>query len=292
MRILFCFILTISLIACGTVPQVDVKQRWNKTLLNYSFVPLYPAREDVDIGDIRIHRIAQASQALDSRLISDALENRIVTSSIPSIDAVLPGLEAIRLGSLDVESVGLSGLLVKLLGTRVTSSGSLNISLEKLTTAEIADSKVAFPFKKYLNDRLAPDKIGSDTNFLWGVCTAAKAMDDPGFEDIGISIVTRVIRTGRISYFAGTEASNAPTQTTESAQQTAPQAVTLSEKTALKIKAQDFDKPIVIGVDALMIDPLQINKNLPDKCKDIQKFFETSQISKLRKRGSATSAPN
>ena len=56
--------------ACST-PTVDVKSTWNETIANYSMIPLYPMREDVYAGDIRVHTsVLGGSETVDSRFLA------------------------------------------------------------------------------------------------------------------------------------------------------------------------------------------------------------------------------
>lgn len=297
--------------ACGQ-PQVDVKGRWNRAMSQYSFVPLYPARGDVMIGDIRIHRIKGAAEALDSRLVSRGSENKFgAPKSLPYSDAVLPGIEAFRLMSLDTESIGLSGFVRRLLGSRIDASSTLYVSLQKLQTREVSDVKVAGKFYEHIRDKteVDPANNGQETEFIWGLCAAAKTLGNPSFDDIGISVVTRVIHARRIAYYSGEGISNVPEQakpqpdpkaTAEQAGSSAKpndaknaQGNSFTFTTGSRIPAQDLENPVVVGVDALMLNPLKVigvldgkgepqkGTTIADRCKSIMPFFATSRLGVL-----------
>ena len=312
------FALCLSATGCG-VPFVDVKQRWNKAFVSYSFMPIYPARSDVNIGDVRIHTIEISAEALDSRLISDYTNNKLAKKP-DFATAVLPGVEALRLVSVDTESVGLSGLVRRLLGSKVEASSSLYISLQKLSTAEVADKDIARQFVKYLQDEAGPTpyslakdvadnrtRVNFENKFVWGLCAAAKTFDDPEFEDLGISVVTRVVRSERIAYYSGRSLSNAPNPAlktspaelpkdpADAAAQASKNATgnTFTAQTGSSLPVQDLPEPVVVGADALMIYPKVVIPDLVERCKVISLYFADSQLERLRnRRPSSAGRPN
>ncbi|MEL6763833.1 MAG: hypothetical protein AAFO87_09250, partial [Cyanobacteria bacterium J06607_6] len=201
----------LTLVGCGT-PQVNVKDQWNRALVNYSFVPLYPARGDVQVGDVRVHTIKRASETLDSRLISKASDNQIVRPHPAYTPAILPGIEAVRSISLDADATGLSGLLRRILGSKIDASSTLYVSMRQLQTAEVSDQAVARGFHSYLRANTAK-QFDEETDFMWGLCAAAKSLGNPRFDDIGISMVTRVIKANEIVYYSGSALTNVPGNT-------------------------------------------------------------------------------
>ena len=63
-------LLPIVFAACSS-PSINVKEKWTNSILNYSFIPLYPMREDVYVGDVRIHRLdANEGNGLYSRYLT------------------------------------------------------------------------------------------------------------------------------------------------------------------------------------------------------------------------------
>ena len=132
----------------------------------YSFVPAYPARSSIKIGDIRLHRRAGGSQTFDSRLLWSASEHGIKINPLVAEDAVLPGLDVMRLGAFDIRGNGLFGLLSKVLGTRIEATDALNIALKGMSTAEVSDPDVAQHFLSFVTSKLA--QPGSDrTSVIW-----------------------------------------------------------------------------------------------------------------------------
>lgn len=296
----FLAISTAVLVGACASPKVDVKDNWNRALINYSFVPLYPARGDVQVGDIRIHTIETAAETLDSRLISKASENKIVPSAPKYTPAILPGIEAVRSVSIDTEATGLSGVIRDILGTRVDTSSSLFVSLRSLTTAEVADQKVAGRFYQYVRDNTKQLPAG-ENHFVWGLCAAAKSLGNPEFDDLGISIVTRVIRAGEITYYSGSGLTNVagdgqPLAKTDKAGATAALATqknkdgnSFTVRTGSNLPKASIPGGVVVGVDALMLRPKNVidfeaEQPISERCKAIASVFEVSQASVLRKR--------
>ncbi len=290
MRLLFILCFGVFLAGCGT-PQVDVKTRWNQTLVNYSFVPIYPARGDVDVGDVRIHTIRNAAEALDSRLIANWNETGILSSPPRWTPAVLPGLEAVRSLSLDSEATGLTGVLRAILGSRISASNAIYVSLQELQTAEVADRAVAHGFHNYLvsmTSGTSEDQI----KFIWGLCAAAKTLGDPKFKGLGISIVTRVIRAKEIVYYSGSVLTNVPedaklgpagtpavaAQTGKSAGATG---FTARNGSSLP-KAEIGKDGVIVGVDALMIQPNKVLPELAETCEEFEPYFLRSQLQVLK----------
>lgn len=69
MKKLLAVIASFTLTACSS-PGLDVKSQWSDSIVNYAMVPLYPMREDVFVGDIRIHVVeVGGSSTLDSRYL-------------------------------------------------------------------------------------------------------------------------------------------------------------------------------------------------------------------------------
>ncbi len=60
-------ITALALAGCAS-PQISVKEKWSRSIANYDLVPLYPMREDVFIGDVRIHRV-EGVEKVENRLI-------------------------------------------------------------------------------------------------------------------------------------------------------------------------------------------------------------------------------
>ncbi|MEM7471274.1 MAG: hypothetical protein AAF340_07975 [Pseudomonadota bacterium] len=278
----------VLLTGCAQEPDVDVKKRWSRAIANYSFVPLYPARGGVEIGDIRIHRIAKQSSTLDSRLFYSAKRNRIVPYEVAYVSAVLPGIETFRLTKLNGDKLLKPGFLRTLFGTELESQASLSLSLSGLKTAEIADVDVVGRFLKFLDER-------KDTvQFRNGLCASAITLGDVTLTDIGISMVTRVVTATEIEYFASrgvstTSGGAAQPKDGATGTPTGSDGIEVINRTGLKLDKVKLEKPITIGVDALSIIPANLfvkNKaELAQICKGDARFnrIEPARLDELRR---------
>jgi len=286
---------SIILIGGCTSPTVDVKDRWNRALINYSFVPLYPARRDVQVGDIRVHTIKNAAETLDSRLMSKASQNQIVQLPPKFGPAILPGIEAVRSISLDREASGVSGFLRRFFGKQIDASSTLYVSLGALETAEVADQLVARDFYSYVRSSTASQR-GEENDFMWGLCVAAKSLGNPRFDDIGISIVTRVIKANEITYSSGSALTNGAGNIQRSVpieEADSPTSNSLPKNkdgnsfaalTGSSLPKATIPGGVVIGVDALMIRPIKVMPDVPERCAAISGVFEESQARVLRQK--------
>ena len=276
-------IIALSLVALAScAPTVgSVKQRWTKDLTAYSFVPMYPPREDVDVGDIRVHLDVGGSQAFDSRLMWDVkahgqIHQNHVSKNVP---AVLPGLESVRLAALDVSSIGILGGLGKVFGSHVEATDSLHVALKDLTTDEISDVHVATKFRGFVGKRLTESP--SD---IEGFCAAAISLGYDGRLDrVRISIVTRLIRAGSLSYFSGEGVSTIQGSSDPKATGQLNGQPGVAARAAAKIGSEDgaLKRNVVIGVDALMLRPEVLNKNLKSICSNYEKIYEYPRLAEF-----------
>lgn len=254
---------------CAQEPDINVKNRWSRAIVNYSFVPLYPARGGVEIGDIRIHRIKKQSSTLDSRLFYSAKKNRIVPSEVKEEPAVLPGIETFRLTRLNGDKLFQPGLLRTLFGTELESQASLSLSLSGLTTAEVADVDVVHRFLTFL------DNLKNTDQFRYGLCASAVTLGDITLKDIGISMVTRVVKASEIEYYASrgvsTTAGGAAQPRDGAAEaETGSDGFEVTNRTGLKLDKITLVKPITIGVDALSITPANLFRDPTDLSGDVK----------------------
>ena len=283
MKTLFVMICLTALSACSGL-EPNVKERWTKNLTAYSFVPMYPPREDVHIGDIRIHRKTGGSSVLDSRLLWDWNTNPVVTRQPDEVVAILPGIEVIRLGAVDVKALGLTGLLTQVFGTRIEATNSLHIALTDLTTAEASDIAVAQRFRSFIDAQFATAQVGgSHSDAVVGFCAGAITLDYDSLEDIRISIVTRTLRVGKIEYFSGGGVSTIDGASNPAQDASNPKG--LDGQTGVAVTAaavindkQTLKKPIVIGVDALTLKPAAINPSLVDICEAYKIEFDEARL--------------
>ncbi len=51
---IFSYTLVLSLLACSPNLTFSVKERWSKSIRNFALQPVYPMREDVFVGTLRL----------------------------------------------------------------------------------------------------------------------------------------------------------------------------------------------------------------------------------------------
>ena len=273
-------------IAGCTAPQVEVKKRWSKNIVAYSFVPMYPPRGDVDVGDIRVHNVDGGAATLDSRLLWDAKDSiTIPKKKISKTSALLPGIEAVRLTTLDISTIGLKSVLTQIFGSGIEATDALHIALKGLKTNEVSDVDVVAPFENLIRTRLDPTR---DPASFKAFCAAAKTLGITDFTKARVSIVTRTLSVTGISYFSGTGVSNVPGNSDPSALNarepgaapTGPVLATAA-KSALSRDIKDDEKldiPVVIGADALTLIPASFDTELQSKCERATVHFDKAQL--------------
>ncbi len=288
-KLLYALPAALVLGACTEPPVVDVKERWSRAVVSYSFVPLYPPRGGVEIGDIRIHRIKERAATLDSRILYKAQDTTISFAEQKEEVAILPGIETFRLNKLNGDKILPQSFLRDLFGVNFESSASLSLSLTGLTTAELADIDVVGGFLDFLDERKNTDK------FKRGLCASAITLGSGNLDDISISIVTRVIRASGVEYFASNGFSTVPGASREpdktdgaATPVTQSDGVETTSRSGLRLEKLTLDKPITIGVDALSILPAKLyrtnSKNLRKLCDDPRfNRVEPARLDDLRK---------
>lgn len=225
------------LLACGT-PKIPVQERWAESIRNYALVPVYPMREDLFVGDIRIHDVEGSPYAINSRLlghvpVEEALESKEKelptygkSSSPPSPKAdppavwsqpesslrrdspgnrlrlaALPKIDAVRVTSGDVSGGGLLGLLSIVGGAGLESEQTLVVSLSGIETVELVDTQAIPHFAAWLSKRLSA--TDGDTNFVYAVCANAQRFGENAVKNTRISMVTRALYARGIDYSYG-----------------------------------------------------------------------------------------
>ena len=286
----FPLLIAASLVSACGASSVDVKKRWMKDLASYSFVPMYPPREDIDIGDIRIHKATGGSAVLDSRLLWDWNRGQVVTRKPDVVTAILPGMEVVNLGAVDVSAVGLTNVLTRLFGSRIEASQSLHIALKDITTAEVSDVEVAKQFMNYVNTKLAaePGRNANDySREIAGFCAAAITLGDERLDEIRISMVTRLIRVGGVTYFSGRGVSTVEGKSDPNVSGKDPDSLEgqtgLALRAAAAINEEDgkLKAPVVIGVDALTLKPTTLNPQLTEICGAF-KMFDKARLKEMQ----------
>lgn len=280
----FAFATALVLSAC-TPPQVDVKQRWSRAVISYSFVPVYPARSKLEIGEIRIHRIKGEGATLDSRLFFSAGDANLVRPEDIEgpHDALLPGIESLRVANFDGDGLISSRIFRAVFGTQAESRASLNISFGGLQTREVADREIIDAFEGLLYR----DK--DLTRFRKGLCASATTLGNAALDDIGISVVTRTIEATKVKYqdtrgFSTTNGGTTPPPEGTPVTNAGTDVIELSQATRLFLN-ENLPTNVVIGVDALTITPANLYgaKNLAAVCEG-QTLVIRAQLDDLRSR--------
>lgn len=237
MRKAACFGVILSLASCG-VPEVPVQQRWADAIRNYALVPVYPMREDLFVGDVRIHNAGGSAYSINSRLLGhvpveaglEAKERTRPTygksDSPPSPKdddpatwgqpesnlsqggtanrlrlAALPKIDAARVTSADASGGGVAGLWNIIVGAGVQSEQTLLVSLSGIETLELVDTEAIPQFVAWLTRRL--EAADADNRLLYAVCANAQRFGENAVEDTRISMVTRALYARGIDYSYG-----------------------------------------------------------------------------------------
>ncbi len=296
MRILGFFAALAMLTGCGT-PTVSVKKEWTQSILSYSFIPLYPMREDVFVGDIRIHRLdADKSAGLHSRPLArlDRVPSRLVTREgnapaylgtehMPKVSGErihwqqtvgereiftprdaskrlrLMALPGIDLARISHADTKASGLLGIWNAVFGTTYDSEEAVFVSLTGLETVEIPDALIAGDFKEKAIKMLQPGSQ-DFL-GICVAAKSMGDPQFKQTAISVVTRV------AYARGAEF-NRKSERRVSVELSADNSAgngqedtqnNANTRTTKTLKLNEvFDRPMAFGVDAIMINPAKL----------------------------------
>ena len=222
------FLLVCGLIAGCADPAISVKDKWANGVKNFALVPVYPMREDVFIGDVRVHSRTNEAYSIRSRLLdhlpidliveqSEAdrpTYGKLTTSTLgsgttgwaqPSSSlgpggtsdrlrlAALPDIELIRVaGFQTTANAGLSPwTFLGFLGLQ--QHQTLLISLGGVETLEIPDAKAVPLFLQYLKQKKQPDRDNS-------ICAAAASFGNRKLGDTQVSLITRVIYAREINY--------------------------------------------------------------------------------------------
>ena len=223
------------LIAVGcSHPKISVKDEWAKGVRNYALVPIYPMREDVFVGDVRIHSSKGASYSLNSRLLHHlAAESSLMRKegSLPYYPssktvkagnggeawaqptgkigpsgkserlrlAALPKIDLVRITGFNAGANGLLGAFQAVFGVGVEEERTLLISLSGVETMEWTDQNSVPMFSAYLTDSMADNREA----FEQIVCAAGGTFGDPTLESTKISLVTRVVYARGVEYSYG-----------------------------------------------------------------------------------------
>ena len=278
------FLLPMAVAACAT-PSINVKEQWTDAVKNYGFVPLYPPRADVVVGDVRVHTLdANKGPVLKSRpmlhinMSGDLDKGRsfpLITE--PADEAgvrkgwfdrrramALPALEAIRVSAADARGTFPFKLWNFILDAQISDAESVAISLDDLTSVEVSDDVAVPAFLAAIEEKM------KDESFRDTLCAQAITIGDPSFEKTRISMITRVAYVEKVKYSYGDTFKSTLKATVNSVldeQEQARGSTSLEQTKTLSLE-DDFEKdPLAFGVDAVMIDPLKMDKDLGEHCK-------------------------
>ena len=292
MRLVTLLICLITLTGCS-LPKVSAKRDWLTSIGSFGFVPLYPMREDIHVGDLRIHRIDISDNSLNSRPL-DPLKGIFESKEerdklLKRTKMALPRIDVTRTTDANFEASGLIGLWNSVFGVTYNRTEVLSVALTDLETEELEDHRLIEKFEDQVILML------SNEIKLKALCVAAKVMGDPKFKDTAISVVTRVgyangieyrrSRSGTLTVDGSTE--NAGTKTKASAKNSG-----TASGSGQSITAK-FGTPLAFGVDAIMIDPKKLGdidygrtksgakKNLAQYCKDVTQPYVVSPLSNV-----------
>ena len=284
----------LALSACApSTPQVDVKTRWSTAIANYSFVPLYPPRSDMQLGEVRIHRIKEAGETLDSRLLmraQDGLGGRLDFTSYNAnlADALLPGFERTQVFSFDLAALGNRTPWINAFGSTLERQNSLYLSVAGLKTSEVPEPHIVNPFAAFMQHAM------TEKTMQRAICSAAIYMGDPDLEDTGISVITRIIYASKIEYKWGTGFSTAPGGSVTSTGTTptppaAPKSPQITDTSRSFAAFDDKGTKLAIGVDAIMAKVSDMEDYLPalqEECEAMEKsgIFSEAGFNDLKER--------
>ncbi|WP_144640547.1 hypothetical protein [Bordetella genomosp. 13] len=271
-------LVAVLLSGCST-PTLSVKDRWAKSIRNYGVVPVYPMREDVFIGQLRMYRVNGDAYSLDSRKFGslDVYPEYVdtpqpqypKTSTLPAKGsawsqpvgslrpvgtepdrlrlAALPRLELVRITGAELAGGGGGGSGNFVAGARADSQQTVTVSLKGIETIEVSDDKVAPRFHNYLATRFSADGEPRDPAFIQAVCQAAGALGAKSFGDIRLALVTRVMYARSIDFAYG-DTFAAALRAAVGAEISADDLTKPADLQADKPKAAEFDMAKLIAV--------------------------------------------
>ena len=224
----------LAITACGP-QQVPIKAKWTEAIKNFALTAVYPMREDVFIGTVRLARINDADDfTLGSRslgyvdvsavlsasektkptypkaMITDAkvMDNALkaltwqqpeqpLTTRSQGNRLRLAALPGVSLVRLNSADLENAGVLGAIAGSFEASS-NLDISLLGIETLELDDIAAAGVMRATV---LAALRDQGDTGMLWrsGLCVSAKALGVP-LDQTQITMITRVFYAHGIEY--------------------------------------------------------------------------------------------
>ena len=247
MRVCVVTVGLVALLVGGCAPNLDfsVQDRWSRSVRNLALQPVYPMREDVFVGTLRVVSNRDDAFSINSRSLGYvSIHGALVESerSQPEYPATSTGSQ-LTVGGPDTNTrlsweQPASGSLAPNLSrqpNRLRLAAIPGVSLVRVSEADLAQRGVlraiGAAFRRDSNltinlkgvETLEIDDVSaakalqygvlqpyqSDPWFGHGICTAAVALGDPTLESIQIQMVTRVFYARAIEYNYGDDASAA-----------------------------------------------------------------------------------
>lgn len=233
--------------ACGGPLQTSVKKQWAQSVQNYSLIPVYPMREDVFIGTLRLKKKTESDDFLNSRSLgyidmSQALlaeeAGKPTYGKSGTLKKITDPTSKEQIGwewSQPNSSLRQTGAQSQ---QRLRLSALPGISMVRLSEADLSQSGIAglvayavagrAKSGAFLNINLSGietlevddvtalrvvrrdvvGRLSRDQNFRDAICAGAIALDTD-LNDVQISMVTRVFYARGINYSWGNSASAA-----------------------------------------------------------------------------------
>jgi len=230
--------------ACIQSPEIAVKKRWVEAVRNFALTPIYPMREDIFVGTLRLSKIEDdndftlPSRSLGYVDLSGVLTNserakptypKPVSKDVKNESGNIAGLVWEQAENpLGKKSAGnrlrLAGLpavsLVRLTGAEAQNSGgagavaaafeqsaNLDIALLGIETLELDDITAAGIFQAEVIERL---RSATNQGGLWrsGICASAASMGK-SLDQTQITMITRVFYARGIQYSYGNSVAGA-----------------------------------------------------------------------------------
>ena len=240
--------LFLSLLLTGCAPNLDfsVKDRWAKSVRNLALQPVYPMREDVFVGTLRIVSSNEDAFSLKSRSLGYvSIHDALAQAERRKPQYPVSGTSnTVSLGSEDKakltawkQPTATNALVPNLSSNpeRLRLAAIPGVSLVRVSEADLAKrgllKVIAAAFRRNSEltinlkgvETLEIDDISAakalvfgihspavhDPWFGQGVCTAAVALGDPSLDSIQIQMITRVFYARAIEYNYGDDASAA-----------------------------------------------------------------------------------
>lgn len=223
--------LSLALFACAdTDLDVSVKKQWTESIGNYALRAVYPMRENVHIGTVRLmteegefyggqsrnygqinvsaflatmlNNLPAYAPSNNTNLVSAVTSGDTTyeawvqpTTAAPRQDrlrlAAFPGISVVRLNSADFAT---NSLLSALSGA-FQERASLDIQLNAIETIELDDVSAFRVFETAFWTRLAQEKP-----FREALCRSATSMGIPDGQDMQLQMITRVFYARAIDY--------------------------------------------------------------------------------------------